>query len=74
MRPYQGGLGAITRVRFFGGTTFDYDGSFRERVCELAMPGSVRAGILRVRVRERSLDGCDVVNPTIRMKENSRCT
>ena len=35
--------GAVTRVRFFGGTTFDYDGSFRERVCELAMSGSVRA-------------------------------
>jgi hypothetical protein len=35
--------GAVTRVRFFGGTTFDYDGSFRERVCELAMPGSFSA-------------------------------
>jgi len=24
-------------------TTFEYDGSFRERVCELAMPGSASA-------------------------------
>jgi len=31
------------RVRFFGGTTFEYDGSFRERVCELARSGSVSA-------------------------------
>ena len=35
--------GAVTRVRFFGGTTFDYDGSFRERVCELGKPGVARA-------------------------------
>ena len=32
-----------SHVRFFGGTTFEYDGSFRERVCELAMPGSLNA-------------------------------
>lgn len=25
-------------IRFFGGTTCDYDGSFRERVCELKRP------------------------------------
>ena len=27
-------------VRFFGGSRCEYDGSFRERVCELARPGS----------------------------------
>jgi hypothetical protein len=32
-----------SHVRFFGGTTFEYDGSFLERVCELAMSGSVSA-------------------------------
>jgi hypothetical protein len=26
-------------VRFFGGKTCEYDGSFRERVCELKQPG-----------------------------------
>jgi hypothetical protein len=26
-------------VRFFGGKTCEYDGSFRERVCELKRPG-----------------------------------
>ena len=32
-----------SHVRFFGGTTFEYDGSFRERVRELARSGSVSA-------------------------------
>jgi hypothetical protein len=32
-----------SHVRFFGGTTFEYDGSFRERLCELGRPGSVSA-------------------------------
>ena len=26
-------------VRFFGGKTCEYDGSFRERICELKRPG-----------------------------------
>ena len=42
LKPRLKALG-YSHVRFFGGTTFDYDGSFRERVCELAMPGSVSA-------------------------------
>ena len=32
-----------SHVRFFGGTTFEYDGSFRERVCELARQESIKA-------------------------------
>ena len=32
-----------SHVRFFGGKTCEYDGSFRERVCELARPGDARA-------------------------------
>jgi len=35
LKPRLKALG-YSHVRFFGGTTFDYDGSFRERVCELA--------------------------------------
>ena len=42
LKPRLEALG-YARVRFFGGTTFEYDGSFRERVCELAMPGSASA-------------------------------
>ena len=42
LKPRLKALG-YSHVRFFGGTTFEYDGSFRERVCELAMPGSVSA-------------------------------
>jgi hypothetical protein len=38
LKPRLEALG-YARVRFFGGTTFEYDGSFRERVCELACPG-----------------------------------
>ena len=26
-------------IRFFGGKTCEYDGSFRERICELKRPG-----------------------------------
>ena len=42
LKPRLKALG-YSHVRFFGGTTFEYDGSFRERVCELAMPGSASA-------------------------------
>ena len=42
LKPRLKALG-YSHVRFFGGTRFDYDGSFRERVCELAMPGSASA-------------------------------
>ena len=42
LKPRLKALG-YSHVRFFGGTTFEYDGSFRERVCELAMSGSVSA-------------------------------
>ena len=42
LKPRLKALG-YSHVRFFGGTTFDYDGSFRERVCELARPGNGRA-------------------------------
>ena len=42
LKPRIKALG-YSHVRFFGGTTFEYDGSFRERVCELAMPGSASA-------------------------------
>ena len=42
LKPRLKALG-YSHVRFFGGTTFEYDGSFRERVCELAMPGSFSA-------------------------------
>jgi hypothetical protein len=38
LKPRLKALG-YSHVRFFGGTTFEYDGSFRERACELAMPG-----------------------------------
>jgi hypothetical protein len=41
-KPRLKALG-YSHVRFFGGTTFEYDGSFRERVCELARQGSVKA-------------------------------
>ena len=42
LKPRLKALG-YTHVRFFGGKTCEYDGSFRERVCELAMSGSVSA-------------------------------
>ena len=42
LKPRIKALG-YSRVRFFGGTTFEYDGSFRERVCELGKPGGARA-------------------------------
>jgi hypothetical protein len=42
LKPRIKALG-YSHVRFFGGTTFEYDGCFRERVCELAMPGSASA-------------------------------
>ena len=42
LKPRLKALG-YSHVRFFGGTTFEYDGSFRERVCELAMPGGASA-------------------------------
>ena len=42
LKPRLKALG-YTHVRFFGGKTCEYDGSFRERVCELGMPGSVSA-------------------------------
>ena len=73
LKPRLKALG-YSHVRFFGGTAFEYDGSFRQRVCELAMPGSASAEFFVYGWRERSLDGCDAVNPTIQMKENSRCT
>ena len=42
LKPRLKALG-YSHVRFFGGTTFEYDGSFRERICELARSGSVSA-------------------------------
>ena len=45
LKPRLKALG-YSHVRFFGGTTFDYDGSFRERVCELVKPGGARAEFL----------------------------
>ena len=39
LRPRLQALG-YAHVRFFGGSRCEYDGSFRERVCELARPGS----------------------------------
>ena len=42
LAPQLKALG-YSHVRFFGGKTCDYDGSFRERVCELARPGDARA-------------------------------
>ena len=42
LKPRLKALG-YSHVRFFGGKTCDYDGSFRERVCELARPGDARA-------------------------------
>ena len=42
LKPRLKALG-YSHVGFFGGTRFDYDGSFRERVCELARPASVSA-------------------------------
>ena len=42
LKPRLEALGDL-HVRFLGGTTFEYDGSFRERVCELARSGSVSA-------------------------------
>ena len=42
LKPRLKALG-YTHVRFFGGKTCEYDGSFRERVCELGKPGSARA-------------------------------
>ena len=42
LKPRLQALG-YSHVRFFGGTTFEYDGSFRERVCELAKSESTRA-------------------------------
>lgn len=73
LKPRLKALG-YSHVRFFGGTTFDYDGSFRERVCELAMPGSARAEFFVYGVRERSLEGCDAVSSINQMKEFGRCT
>jgi hypothetical protein len=79
LKPGLKALG-YTHVRFFGGTTFDCDGSFRERVCELARQGSVKAEFFRVRMRAWSLSRSDVTQQrsegqsTNQMKENSRCT
>ena len=42
LKPKLKALG-YTHVRFFGGKTCEYDGSFRERVCELGKPGGTRA-------------------------------
>ena len=38
LKPRLRNLG-YEHVRFFGGKTCDYDGSFRERICELKRPG-----------------------------------
>lgn len=38
LKPRLRNLG-YEHVRFFGGKTCEYDGSFRERVCELKRPG-----------------------------------
>lgn len=38
LKPRLRNLG-YEHVRFFGGKTCDYDGSFRERICELKCPG-----------------------------------
>jgi hypothetical protein len=45
LKPRLKALG-YTHVRFFGGKTCEYDGSFRERVCELGKPGGARAEFL----------------------------
>ena len=42
LKPRLEALG-YAHVRFFGGKTCEYDGSFRERVCELGKPGSASA-------------------------------
>ena len=42
LKPRLKALG-YAHVRCFGGKTCEYDGSFRERICELARPGSGRA-------------------------------
>jgi len=42
LKPRLKALG-YSHIRFFGGKTCGYDGSFRERVCELARPGDARA-------------------------------
>jgi hypothetical protein len=39
LKPRLRALG-YTHVRFFGGTVCDYDGSYRERVCELKREGA----------------------------------
>jgi len=41
LKPRLRALG-YAHVRFFGGSRCDYDGSFRERVCELAKPSGAR--------------------------------
>lgn len=38
LKPQLRNLG-YEHIRFFGGKTCDYDGSFRERVCEVKRPG-----------------------------------
>lgn len=40
LKPRLRDLG-YEHIRFFGGTTCDYDGSFRERICELKRPDCV---------------------------------
>lgn len=42
LKPRLKALG-YAHVRCFGGKTCEYDGSLRERICELARPGSGRA-------------------------------
>jgi hypothetical protein len=42
LKPRLKALG-YSHVRFFGGETCEYDGSYRERLCELGKPGSGRA-------------------------------
>ncbi len=42
LKPRLKALG-YSHVRFFGGKTCEYDGSFRERLCELARLASVSA-------------------------------
>ena len=39
LKPRLRNLG-YEHVRFFGGKTCEYDGSFRERICELKRPAS----------------------------------
>jgi len=80
LKPRLKALG-YTHVRFFGGKTCEYDGSFRERVLRVGKARWRTRRVLRLRLSDlvpQQSDGAEQrgeqMIPTNQMKEISRCT